>query len=195
MTERSTVADGVYEGIQKFMSEYNDKRVHDLRAIVAAQQDANDFLLAVRASSLELDDYEAVNLLWLLRVARRLDLDTGDWCHQITHKLEARGHTSISAPNSSPKGTEERLQHAARKILGPQDETAWLVERTDAPAPLYMSGRLTWSESANDAVRFTRREDAEAFAPVGAAFRVCEHIWVAPNKIADSASANPKSTP
>lgn len=152
---------------------------------------------ALRARSgdlIDLDDYEAVNLLWLLRVGKRLGLDTGDWLKQLVHKLEALP-CEMREPNATPRDTELRLQHAAWKILGPQDETAWLVERTDAPAPLYMSGRLTWSESANDAVRFARREDAEAFAPVGAAFRVCEHAWVGSNKSADPASANPKSTP
>ena len=64
---------------------------------------------------LEVDDYEAVNLLWLLRTTRELDLDTGDWHGQLLHKLEARGQGRD--PNSSPADTRLRLKHAAKKIL------------------------------------------------------------------------------
>ena len=66
---------------------------------------------------LPLDDYEAVNLLWLLRVARRIGLDTGDWLGQLTRKLETRGHGSVREPNSSAPDTELRLREAARKII------------------------------------------------------------------------------
>ena len=59
---------------------------------------------------LALDDYEAVNLLWLLRVAQRVGLDTGDWCHQLIFKLEERGHGTISGPNFGPLNTEELIK-------------------------------------------------------------------------------------
>ena len=54
--------------------------------------------------TLDMDEYEAANLLWLLRVARHTQLDTGDWCGQLRHKLEAMGdlgqanHIDISPP-------------------------------------------------------------------------------------------------
>jgi len=66
---------------------------------------------------LPLDDYEAVNLLWLLRVASAIGLDTGDWLMQLTYKLEARGHESVREPNASPATTASRLQHAAKRIV------------------------------------------------------------------------------
>jgi len=70
-----------------------------------------------RDSHLEIDDYEVVNLLWLLRIARRLGLDTGDWLGQLIFKLEARP-CSMRDPNSPPSDTEERLNAAAKRILG-----------------------------------------------------------------------------
>lgn len=69
------------------------------------------------AEPLQLDDYEAVNLLWLLRVAKTIGLDTGDWLMQLTYKLEARGHESVREPNASPATTASRLQHAAKRIV------------------------------------------------------------------------------
>jgi hypothetical protein len=64
--------------------------------------------------SLELDDYETANLLWLIRLASRLGLDTGDWCHQIRSKLEIRGHGEVSGPNSSERDTEFRVSRINR---------------------------------------------------------------------------------
>lgn len=75
-----------------------------------------------RAADLELDDYEAVNLLWLLRVARHIGLDTGDWLGQLLFKLEKRGHGSVSGPNSPPRDTKARLLSAARRILSAAGE-------------------------------------------------------------------------
>lgn len=49
---------------------------------------------------LELDAYERDNLLWLLDVARRLGLDTGDWLGQIRFKLHPEhgtGHPNVVA--------------------------------------------------------------------------------------------------
>ncbi len=54
--------------------------------------------------TLTIDDYEAVNLLWLLRVAaRHTQLNTGDWCGQILHQLEAIRTTmeSDDVPNDA----------------------------------------------------------------------------------------------
>ena len=90
---------------------------------VVAQLSALDWVRLVdelrsrRAADLELDDYETANLLWLMRVAVLVGLDTGDWCHQIKHKLEQRGHTSVREPNSSPLDTNYRLDAYARKRL------------------------------------------------------------------------------
>lgn len=81
-----------------------------------------------RAADLELDDYETVNLLWLVRLASRLNLDTGDWCHQIRHKLEQRGHASVSSPNSGRTDTELRLRTTASRILPAADLTAEEIE-------------------------------------------------------------------
>jgi len=66
---------------------------------------------------LALDDYEAVNLLWLLHVAAAIGLDTGDWLKQLTQKLEARGHASIREPNASLADTASRLHDAAKLII------------------------------------------------------------------------------
>lgn len=64
---------------------------------------------------LELDDYEAINLHWLLTLARKLGLDTGDWLGQIKHKLEARGFGYMSSPNASPMLTKHLVKGIAVK--------------------------------------------------------------------------------
>jgi hypothetical protein len=71
-----------------------------------------------RAEDLELDDYEAVNLLWLVDLARGIGLDTGDWLGQIRFKLDNRGHGSVRDPNSTPQDTEARLDSFARRRVG-----------------------------------------------------------------------------
>jgi hypothetical protein len=68
----------------------------------------------------EMDDYEAVNLHWLLSLAHNLNLDTGDWCGQLRFKLEERfrDHPPESKePNSPPGDTAMRLRSAAAQIL------------------------------------------------------------------------------
>ena len=87
----------------------------------AARQDVLSRVLDKRCS-LPLDDYEAVNLLWLLRIACRIDLDTGDWLGQLTRKLEMRGHGE-QEPNASSSDTELRLLEAARRIMGVSNGT------------------------------------------------------------------------
>ena len=68
--------------------------------------------------TLEIDDYEAQNLLWLLRVARRLGLDTGDWLGQLMFKLDNLISDDMRGPNCGPIETEQHLELAARRILG-----------------------------------------------------------------------------
>jgi hypothetical protein len=61
---------------------------------------------------LDLDDYEAANLLWLLRVAARIRLSTGDWCKQITWKLMQLG--DIGEPNWPPSVTDAAVAELTR---------------------------------------------------------------------------------
>lgn len=139
---------------------------------------------------IDIDDYEAVNLLWLLRVARRLGLDTGDWLGQLTFKLEAR-QCELREPNSSPRTTDMRLAAAARKIV---DETGWLIEHhytIPNTGVRYWEGidpdmSSCWTENPSNAVRFARKVDAESLREtleyMWGDVRVAEHMWVGPVK-------------
>jgi hypothetical protein len=63
-----------------------------------------------RGTHLELDDYEAANLAWLLKVVKALGLDSGDWHNQISRKLAARGcGTPPVEPNYDTGSTVRQL--------------------------------------------------------------------------------------
>lgn len=46
---------------------------------------------------LDLSEYQRDNLLWLLDVAQRLGLDTGDWHHEVRSQL--RPDLGVGLPN------------------------------------------------------------------------------------------------
>jgi hypothetical protein len=65
-------------------------------------------------------------------------------------------------------------------------ETGWLLERGSPPLYLCVSfctRRLAWSYSHEDALRFTRKQDAEAMICVAPSWadappvRAAEHVW------------------
>lgn len=63
--------------------------------------------------NLELDDYEASNLRWLIRVALGTQLNNGDWCGQLFFKLEKAGELGRPNGGENPEevGKEIRLAH------------------------------------------------------------------------------------
>lgn len=71
---------------------------HDGPCAHEYSRDLSDF-------ELRLDFYERDNLLWLLDVARRIGLDTGDWLEQIRRKL--RLEDGPGNPNYPPGFTTE----------------------------------------------------------------------------------------
>lgn len=78
-----------------------------------------------RAADLELDDYEAVNLIWLTDLARSYGLDTGDWLQQIRGKLKARGTGNIREPNcATAKMTQELMSRALARSLSAEEREA-----------------------------------------------------------------------
>ena len=69
-----------------------------------------------------------------------------------------------------------------------QVETGWVIEKGDSPVskPLYWTGAvnpLSWSDDHLEAVRFSRKEDAERFVEMCFDIeaekdsRICEHEW------------------
>lgn len=63
----------------------------------------------------------------------------------------------------------------------PPPEFAWVIERGDSQpsAPTYWSGPDQWSQDHLDAVRFSRKQDAERVAcRLGQGYhRIAEHGW------------------
>src|SRR5208337_2476327 len=66
----------------------------------------------------------------------------------------------------------------------PPDEVAWLIER-DGPQWLFVAGdMLEWSSDSLRALRFSRKQDAEAFLVINAGLymhcglKVTEHKWM-----------------
>lgn len=58
-------------------------------------------------------------------------------------------------------------------------ETGWLIERGPGPGPVWWAAGF-WTNNANDAVRFSRRIDAErlvAFLGFVSTTFVTEHSW------------------
>jgi len=72
------------------------------------------------------------------------------------------------------------------RVSVPRDEVAWLVERFKAEGPeyLYYNGVFQWSPNVDRALRFSRKQDADAVAAEspddGPTARAVEHMWVAP---------------
>ena len=61
-------------------------------------------------------------------------------------------------------------------------EFGWCIERGEASAPFYLtvsSGLFDWTQDNGKALRFSRREDADAVASVigDEVERVAEHGW------------------
>jgi hypothetical protein len=64
--------------------------------------------------------------------------------------------------------------------------SAWLVEQTGLDQPYYLCGPCSgtfpfaFSADKNDAIRFTREQDAANMTAYfkGEAFRVMEHFWL-----------------
>ena len=67
---------------------------------------------------MELDQYERDNLLWLLEVARKIGLDTGDWLHQIVGWL--RPDEGAGTPNADPADTDLRLRLFVERFEEPK---------------------------------------------------------------------------
>lgn len=66
--------------------------------------------------TLDMDEYEAANLLWLLRVARHTQLDTGDWCGQLRYKLEAMGDLGQANHDDHESFAAELRTHRAADL-------------------------------------------------------------------------------
>lgn len=62
-----------------------------------------------------------------------------------------------------------------------ESEFAWVIERADTEpsAPAYWIGGSDWSQDNLDAVRFSRKQDAEKVASqlAGWHYRIAEHGW------------------
>src|SRR6185312_3151035 len=62
-----------------------------------------------------------------------------------------------------------------------EEEFGWVIERGDSSpsSPTYWSGPDYWSQDHMDAVRFSRKQDAERVACRlhGGHHRICEHGW------------------
>jgi hypothetical protein len=72
------------------------------------------------------------------------------------------------------------------------DKVAWLVEDAHTDGVIrYRTMDQTgihWTADVNQAIRFSRREDAEMFAAGDEdAFHICEHMWCAPKAAIASA--------
>jgi hypothetical protein len=69
------------------------------------------------------------------------------------------------------------------------DETAWLIEQDDPPVYHLVSGDHDecWTSDVNKALRFARKEDAEAYIDhVGwtvPPVRAAEHMWPIPRAV------------
>ena len=77
------------------------------------------------------------------------------------------------------KELERRLAEAQKPR---QDEVAWLVEAS-GPQYLYYNGWFQWTPDVHKALRFARRQDADAVAaeaPDDKDARAVEHAWMAP---------------
>jgi hypothetical protein len=60
------------------------------------------------------------------------------------------------------------------------NEFAWVIEHdaSDAPYLLYWAGPNNWTQNNLEAIRFSRRLDADRVARIiGGNHRVCEHGW------------------
>jgi len=70
-----------------------------------------------------------------------------------------------------------RLRWAAALAISSQ-ESAWLIELNGGPTRYWFPGG--WTEDVNEALRFVRKQDAEAVVR-WAGFRLAsvrEHVWV-----------------
>lgn len=62
-------------------------------------------------------------------------------------------------------------------------ETAWLIEdgASEPSSPAYFAGVGRWTRDHLKAVRFSRKQDAQALVDAGGLgpgdFRICEHAW------------------
>jgi hypothetical protein len=96
-----------------------------------------------RAADLQVDDYEAVNLLWLLRVARTLRLDTGDWHAQLVYKLKTRGTGNLREANWPESVTAQHIAELRGPALTADEREALTFARD------YLDGQAATAERAS----------------------------------------------
>lgn len=89
----------------------------------------------------EFDEYETANLLWLIGVAEKIGLNSGDWLGQVKHKLQRWLGMSTAAPNWDAGMTELALQMFATSRMQQNldalgDKIAQLTKVLDAPIPM-----------------------------------------------------------
>jgi len=117
----------------------------------------------------------------------RLEQPTCDVCREPAGPV-AEGKTIYIVHEKCGRQLVEGHRHVQ------PEQAAWLVERLVSTSPTgqrpewlthfdaFLSSRWTWTQLANDAIRFSRREDAERLARVLMDYGAfpSEHIWVPP---------------
>lgn len=108
---------------------------------------------------------------------------------------KALWHTAGERANQA----EAELAAAREQVrrLGEKLETAWLIESRFTPGPSWWSGKgpAPWTRNANEAVRFVRRQDAEAAMdslPDKHMIFVSEHMWIGEARAALAETAQPE---
>lgn len=85
-----------------------------------------------------------------------------------------------------PSYGAHEAQRRAAEAEATQTEFGWLIESGSGSSPSYWDGRgiATFILDSNDAVRFSRRADAERVLgwivrPIGVEVRIVQHGWYA----------------
>src|SRR5680860_368729 len=91
--------------------------------------------------TLDMDEYEAGNLLWLLRVARHTQLDTGDWCGQLRHKLEAMGDLGQANHDDHESFAAELRARRAADLSAEEVEALEFVRGCMRATEIYKEGK------------------------------------------------------
>ena len=90
-----------------------------------------------------------------------------------------------------PSGCGSVARASLSALGGWDDERAWLIEmKASSPSsPQYWAGSSLFTSDHMDAIRFSRKVDAERAAVMmldGLHVRICEHIWSAqPRKVGE----------